>query len=302
MIYTVTFNPALDYAVYLDRFEHGATNRTAREELSCGGKGINVSLVLRELGVESVALGFLAGFTGDAIGARLRELGVRTDFIRLPAGMSRINVKIKFRGETEINGQGPDIDHSSLEALFAKLDCLAAGDTLVISGSIPRSLPADIYERILARLQGRDIRFVVDAAGPLLANVLPYHPFLIKPNHDELGELCGTVLSPDDTEAIARCARSLQERGARNVLVSMGGSGALLVTEDGPSFHQDVARGELVNSVGAGDSMVAGFLAGWQEKGDWAWALKLGTAAGGATAFSPALATGAEIQRVLHTL
>ena len=302
MIYTLTFNPALDYAVYLDSFGLGGTNRTVREELSCGGKGINVSIVLHRLGVESVALGFLAGFTGVILQSWVHEIGVKSDFIQIPDGMSRINVKIKYRGETEINGRGPDIPAGALEALFGKLDALGEGDTLVISGSIPASLPADVYEQILARLDGRGIRFVVDATGALLENVLEYHPFLIKPNHEELGELCGRVLAPSDTGGITACARTLQSKGARNVLVSMAGDGALLLTEHGQLLRQSAAKGTVKNSVGAGDSMVAGFLAGYAGSGSYAKALRLGAAAGGATAFSDGLAEAGDVQAVLATL
>lgn len=302
MIYTLTFNPALDYAVFLDRFALGETNRTVREELTCGGKGINVSIVLHRLGVDTTALGFLAGFTGRILQIWITEFGVPSDFITLPRGMSRINVKLKYQGETEINGTGPDITPQALEQLWGKLEAIAAGDTLVISGSIPRSLPPDIYEQILRRLSGRDIRFVVDATGSLLEKTLAYRPFLIKPNHEELGELCGETLSPADTGAITRCARSLQAKGARNVLVSMGGAGSLLVSEDGQVLRQPPAQGTLVNSVGAGDSMVAGFLAALAQGKDYAAALRLGTAAGGATAFSDGLATAGQIQTLLATL
>lgn len=302
MIYTLTFNPALDYAVFLDSFALGETNRTVREELTCGGKGINVSIVLHRLGVDTTALGFLAGFTGRILQSWITEFGVPSDFITLPQGMSRINVKVKYQGETEINGTGPDITPEALEQLWQKLEAIAPGDTLVISGSIPKSLPADIYEQILRRLEGRDIRFVVDATGSLLAKTLPYRPFLIKPNHEELGDLCGEALSPEDTEAIVRCARSLQDKGARNVLVSMGGAGSLLVSEDGQVLRQGTAKGTLVNSVGAGDSMVAGFLAALDQGQDYAGALKLGTAAGGATAFSDGLATAEQIRTLLATL
>ena len=233
MIYTVTFNPALDYVVRVTDFCLGATNRCEREELYCGGKGINVSLVLHELGIQNTALGFIAGFTGTALKQKLDAHGITTDFILLPKGFSRINIKLKSGEETEINGRGPQIDPQSLEALYRKLDALRPGDTLVLAGSIPATLPADIYEQILRRLSGRELRFVVDAAGSLLERVLPYRPFLIKPNHHELGELAGTALSPDDGEQIAQCARRLQRMGARNVLVSMAGFGALLVTETG---------------------------------------------------------------------
>ncbi|MCM0706625.1 1-phosphofructokinase [Faecalicatena sp. BF-R-105] len=302
MIYTVTFNPALDYVVRVTDFCLGATNRCEREELYCGGKGINVSLVLHELGIQNTALGFIAGFTGTALKQKLNAHGITTDFILLPKGFSRINIKLKSGEETEINGRGPQIDPQSLEALYRKLDALRPGDTLVLAGSIPATLPADIYEQILRRLSGRELRFVVDAAGSLLERVLPYRPFLIKPNHHELGELAGTALSPGDGEQIAQCARRLQRMGARNVLVSMAGFGALLVTETGEVLRQRAAQGVLKNSVGAGDSMVAGFLAGYSEKGDYRYALRLGTAAGGATAFSDGLAARSCIEAVLKTL
>lgn len=301
MIYTVTFNPALDYAVYLDQFVAGEVNRTQHESLACGGKGVNVSIVLHNLGMETVALGFLAGFTGRVIQAWMDDMGVPCDFVLLEQGMSRINVKIKYQGETEINGQGPHVTLQDLSALYGRLDAIGAGDTLVLAGSIPASLPSDIYEQILARLQGREIRCVVDATGPLLEHVLQYHPFLIKPNHTELGELCGCTLEPEDTARITTCARQLQQRGARNVLVSMAGAGALLLTEDGQQLQQAAAKGIPRNSVGAGDSMVAGFLAGL-ARGGWQEALRLGTAAGGATAFSPDLATGPAIEAIFNTL
>ena len=302
MIYTVTFNPALDYVVRLSQLVPGAVNRTQAESLQCGGKGINVSTVLKALGVPSVALGFAAGFTGRALVDSLTEQGIANEFVTLPAGLSRINVKLKTGQETEINGRGPDIDPESLEVLCRRLDRLTGEDMLVLAGSIPASLPSDIYERILERVKPTGCAAVVDATGDLLARVLPYRPFLIKPNHLELGELCGVTLSPQDTPAVTAAARTLQERGARNVLVSMAGDGALLVTADGQILRQAAAKGKVLNSVGAGDAMVAGFLAGWQSTGVYAHALRLGTAAGGATAFSVALATRQEIDRVLETL
>lgn len=297
MIYTVTFNPALDYVVRLPAFEPGEVNRTGSEDIQPGGKGINVSCVLGQLGVQSVALGFVAGFTGAALEEGLARRGVRTDFIRLPEGLTRINVKIKASGETEINGRGPAIPAGALEELFRKLERLAAGDVLVLAGSIPASLPSDIYQRILARLAPKGVLCAVDATGELLVKVLPYRPFLIKPNGHELGEIFGRTLSTDGE--IAECARLLQQKGARNVLVSMAGDGALLLDEGGNVHRLEAFRGKVKNSVGAGDSMVAGFLAGWLEKGDWAWALRLGSACGSATAFSDALATRAEIDALL---
>ena len=280
-------------------FRAGEVNRTASEELQLGGKGINVSTVLCNLGVENVALGFLAGFTGRALEDGLQKNGIQTDFIWLDTGLTRINVKIKGGDETEINGRGPDISGEALDAMFGKLDRLGEGDVLVVSGSIPATLPSDIYERILARLEGRGIRTVVDATRDLLCNVLPYKPFLIKPNNLELGEIFGRELKSD--EEIRDCAAQLQQRGARNVLVSMAGDGSLLLDETGACHRLGVPKGKVLNSVGAGDSMVAGFLAGWLEKGDYAYAHRLGAAAGSATAFSDGLATGEEIRALLNT-
>lgn len=298
MVYTVTFNPALDYVVRMGDFRAGETNRTESDELQWGGKGINVSTVLRNLGVDNVALGFLAGFTGQALDQGLQKAGIATDFIWLPEGLTRINVKIKAGQETEINGVGPGIPAAALEELFAKLDRLQKGDVLVLAGSIPASLPDDVYQRILARLEGRDILTVVDATRDLLCAVLPYRPFLIKPNNHELGEIFGRVLTTD--QEIEECARRLQERGARNVLVSMAGAGSLLLDETGVVHRLGVPRGKVVNSVGAGDSMVAGFLAGWLEHRDYAMAHKLGAATGSATAFSEGLATREQVRELLR--
>lgn len=299
MVYTVTFNPAIDYVVHTEEMKLGATNRSEREEMYFGGKGINVSIVLRELGIDSKALGFTAGFTGEAIEKGLADVGIDTDFVRLETGNSRINVKIKASEETELNGQGPDIDDKAISALFEQLDKLSNGDTLVLAGSIPSSLPSDIYERILERLSGRNIRAVVDATKDLLLNVLKYKPFLIKPNNYELGEMFGVTLNSD--EEIETYARKLQEMGAVNVLISMAGDGAMLIDEYGKMHRCGVCKGVVKNSVGAGDSMVAGFTAG-VIKGDYEYALKLGTAAGGATAFSDGLATKEEITELVKTL
>ncbi len=299
MIYTVTFNPAVDYVVHTGDMQLGLVNRSSAEELYFGGKGINVSLVLRELDIPSTALGFIAGFTGDAIEQGVRVQGVTTDFIRLPGGFSRINVKIKSGTETELNGQGPQIPGEALDALHRQLDALREGDTLVLAGSIPNTLPGDMYERILHRLSGRGIRTVVDASGELLRRVLPYRPFLIKPNHHELGTLFGRELTA--LEDIAACAEALRQEGAQNVLVSMAERGALLLDETGAQHLCPACRGEVKNSVGAGDSMLAGFLAGLMARsGDYAYALKLGTAAGGATAFSDGLAERALIETLLR--
>lgn len=305
MVYTVTFNPAIDYVVHTGEMKLGMTNRSEREEMYFGGKGINVSIVLRELGVDSKALGFTAGFTGEAIEKGLADMGIDTDFVRLANGNSRINVKIKSEEETELNGQGPDIDDKAVAALFEKLEALRDGDTLVLAGSIPSSLPSDIYERILAKLAGRDIRTVVDATKDLLLNVLKYKPFLIKPNNHELGEMFGVALFTDAD--IEKYARKLQEMGARNVLISMAGDGAMLIDETGEKHRCGVCKGTVKNSVGAGDSMVAGFTAGIQQgdqgdQSDYEYALKLGTAAGGATAFSDGLAQKEKIAELLETL
>lgn len=299
MVYTVTFNPAIDYVVHTGEMKLGATNRSEKEEMYFGGKGINVSIVLRELGIGSKALGFTAGFTGEAIEKGLSEIGIDADFVHLKSGNSRINVKIKSTEETELNGQGPDIDEAAINALFAKLDKLSDGDTLILAGSIPSSLPSDIYEKILGRLSGRNIKTVVDATKDLLLNVLKYKPFLVKPNNHELGEMFGAELKTD--EEIEKYARKLQEMGAVNVLISMAGDGAMLIDEYGKMHRCGVCRGTVRNSVGAGDSMVAGFTAG-SLKGDYEYALKLGTAAGGATAFSDGLAEKAKIDELLKTL
>lgn len=299
MVYTVTFNPAIDYVVHTGEMKLGATNRSEREEMYFGGKGINVSIVLRELGIDSKALGFTAGFTGEAIERGLADMGIDTDFVRLATGNSRINVKIKASEETELNGQGPDIDDKAIATLFEKLDKLSSGDTLVLAGSIPASLPSDIYERILERLSGRDIRTVVDATKDLLLNVLKYKPFLIKPNNHELGEMFGVTLNSD--REIETYARKLQKMGAVNVLISMAGDGAMLIDEYGNMHRCGVCKGVVKNSVGAGDSMVAGFIAG-VINGDYEYALKLGTAAGGATAFSDGLASKKKITELVKTL
>ena len=299
MIYTVTFNPALDYVVWMDTLRPGEINRTQNEAIQYGGKGINVSTVLTALGVDNVALGFLAGFTGRALEEGLRSQGIRSDFIWLPEGLTRINVKVKGGKETEINGRGPTVDAAALRALQDKLDRLEAGDILVISGSVPAALSHDVYEQILARLEDWGIQFVVDTTRDLLCSALPYHPFLIKPNNLELGEIFGKTPTTD-TE-IRHCAAQLQEKGARNVLVSMAGDGSLLLDERGGCYRLGVPKGTVRNSVGAGDSMVAGSLAGWLEKGDYAYAQRLGAAAGSATAFSDGLATREAVMTLLNT-
>ena len=300
MICTVTFNPSLDYIVSVDDFQLGMTNRTSSELILPGGKGINVSIVLKNLGLDSTALGYAAGFTGEELIRRLTEFGVNADFIKINHGMTRINLKLKSIDGTEINGCGPDIDAEALEQLMEKIDRLQEGDVLVLAGSIPYSMPDDIYQRILERIQGRGVLTVVDATRDLLVKVLPYHPFLVKPNNHELGEIFGKELNRD--EEITQAARKLQQRGARNVLVSMAGDGALLLDETGAVHRIGTPKGKVVNSVGAGDSMVAGFVAGWQQTRSYAVALRLGTACGSATAFSLGLATKEKIDELLVQL
>ncbi len=301
MIYTVTFNPAIDYVVRLGNpLQPGAVNRAAGEDCVLGGKGINVSGVLAQLGVESVALGFIAGETGAWLERGLTAQGLHTDFIWLENGMTRINVKIKAGQETELNGAGPNIPESAMQALETKLDALQKDDVLILAGSIPACLPQSTYERLLARLQGRGVRAVVDATQDLLLKVLPYKPFLIKPNNHELSEIVGHELTTDDE--IVAAAAGLQAQGARNVLVSMAGDGALLLDENGAVHRIGCPKGKVVNSVGAGDSMVAGFVAGYLRTGDYRYALRLGTACGSATAFSVGLATKKKINELLETI
>ena len=300
MIYTVTFNPSLDYIVSVPGFELGKTNRTVYEQMLAGGKGINVTTVLTNLGIDSTALGFVAGFTGDELIRRMEEMGLKNDFIRIHNGFSRINLKLRDIDGTEINGMGPVIDQAGQDALMAKLKALQEGDTLVLAGSIPESMPGTIYSNILEALQGRGIRFVVDATKDLLVNVLQYHPFLIKPNHHEIGEIFGVEL--DTRESVVPYARKLREMGALNVLVSMSGKGAVLVDENDEVHALPAPEGKLINAVGAGDSMVAGFLTGWEEQHDYEHAFRMGVATGSASAFSDLLATRAEVMDVYGRL
>lgn len=297
MIYTVTFNPSLDYIVSVEDFKLGMTNRTATELMLPGGKGINVSIVLRQLGLDNTALGFVAGFTGEEIIRNLKEYGIQADFIRIPTGISRINVKMKNIDGTEINGMGPEISPDKMEELMAQLEQLSEGDVLVLAGSIPKSMPDDIYRIILKRMETKKIMAVVDATGDLLMNVLPYHPFLIKPNNHELGELFDVSITT--REQVVPYAKKLQERGAANVLVSMGGQGAVLVSGTGEVYMAEAPEGELKNSVGAGDSMVAGFITGWITRGDYEYAFRMGVSTGSASAFSENLATRAEAEEVM---
>ncbi len=300
MIYTVTFNPAIDYILRTPPLERGEVNRTTREELLYGGKGINVSVILSRLGVPTVALGFVGGFTGDALVEMVRQAGVDSDFIPLSSGNTRINVKLW--GEdgkiTEINARGPEITHEEMDIFYRKIGRLTGEDTLVLAGSVPSSLPSDIYRQILERIHGHGVRAVVDTTGDLLLNVLAYRPFLIKPNRAELSEVVGRSL-PDDA-TIEEAARELQSKGARNVLVSLGGDGALLLDENGTVHREKALGGKTLYTVGAGDSMVAGFLAGVDSGKGYEYALKLGSAAGGATASSAGLATKEEIEELFR--
>ncbi len=301
MIYTITFNPALDYVITVDNFEKGVVNRVSEEHMFCGGKGINVSAILKQLDFDSKALGFVAGFTGDEIVRRAEsEYGIQTDFIKVKEGMSRINVKLRSNEETEINGIGPKITEDDLYKLFAKLDKMEKSDVLILSGSIPKSISSSIYEQILERLQDKKIISVVDATGQLLVNVLKYKPFLIKPNNHEIEEIFDVKLESE--EDLVKYAKKLQDMGARNVLISLAGDGSLLVDENGGQHRLGVCKGKVKNSVGAGDSMVAGFVAGYLRTGDYDEALYLGTACGGATAFSESLATKDYIYEMLRQL
>lgn len=297
MIYTVTFNPALDYIVRVAQLNIGEVNRAAYGEIMAGGKGVNVSLVLKNLGHESTALGFAAGFTGEKLVRDLKDKGCRTDFIFLNQGMTRINVKIKGQEETEINGEGPEITPVAVRTLMMRLERLREGDILVLSGSVPKTLPEDMYEKVIVRQQGKKVKVVVDATKNLLKETLEYHPFLVKPNQHELGELFGATIS--NPEEALSYAEKLQQMGAVNVLVSMAGDGAVLLDEYGNRHMSPAPEGRLVNSVGAGDSMVAGFLAGYLETKDYEQAFRMGIAAGSASAFSEFLATREETMEVL---
>ena len=300
MIYTVTFNPSLDYIVSVDHFTVGAVNRTNTELMFPGGKGINVSIVLKNLGFDSTALGFMAGFTGKEIVRLLEEMEVKSDFINVKEGISRINVKLRSDEESEINGMGPAIAKNDIDQLYAQLDKLQDGDVLVLAGSIPSVMPESMYMDIMEYLEDKNLKIVVDATKDLLMNVLPYHPFLIKPNNHELGEIFGVTLNTK--EEVIPYAKKMQEKGARNVLISMAGEGALLVTEDDQVFESMPPKGKVKNSVGAGDSMVAGFIAGYLSKQDYEEAFYMGLCTGSASAFSDNLATKPEVQALLNQL
>lgn len=297
MIYTVTFNPSLDYVVTVDHFTNGIVNRTTEEIMLPGGKGINVSLVLKNLGYDSTAFGFVSGFTGEELKKILENSLIKTDFIPVKEGMTRINVKLRSDKETEINGQGPFIRQEDIDTLYKKLDVLKENDVLVLAGSIPSMMPQSIYRDIMKYLQDKKLKVVVDATKELLLNVLEYHPFLIKPNNHELGEMFHTTIT--SKEDVVIYAKKLREMGAQNVLVSMAGDGAVLVTEDNQVFKANVPKGKVRNSVGAGDSMVAGFLAGYFANGEYMQAFQMGVCTGSASAFSEALATKQEVLDLL---
>lgn len=300
MIYTVTFNPSLDYIVSVEHFETGKVNRTSKELMFPGGKGINVSLVLKNLGHDSTALGFMAGFTGKEIERLLDDRQVHSDFIPVAEGISRINVKLRSDEESEINGMGPGIGQAEIDKLYGKLDALKDGDILVLAGSIPSVMPETMYKDIMERLQGRGIRIVVDATKDLLHMVLPLHPFLVKPNNHELGEIYGVTLTTK--EEVIPYAKRMQSEGAVNVLISMAGDGALLVAEDGKVYESLPPKGKVKNSVGAGDSMVAGFIAGYLKSSSYEEAFYTGLCTGSASAFSDNLAMREEVNGLLAQL
>lgn len=299
MIYTVTFNPSLDYVVDVENFELGRTNRTTKEMIYAGGKGINVSIMLKNLGFDNTALGFLAGFTGREIRRLMEEQGVRADFIEVSAGISRINMKLRSDEESEINGMGPVIGQQDRDKLYEKLEQLQAGDILVLAGSIPPVMPESMYRDIMDCLADRELKVVVDATKDLLLNVLPYHPFLIKPNNQELGEIFGVEIQ--NKHDVIHYAKQLRQKGATNVIVSMAGDGAVFIGEDGSVYESEAPKGTVVNSVGAGDSMVAGFLAGYIDSSDYRKAFQLGICAGSASAFSEQLATREEVEAVWNS-
>ena len=300
MVYTITFNPALDYVLHMDKFIRGEVNRTLSEDIQIGGKGINVSCVLTALGIENTSLGFISGFTGDYLKKTAENMGLKTDFITLEQGLTRINIKIKESYETDINAAGPVITDRDISKLYEKTDMLKMGDILVLAGSVPASLSQNIYESVMKRLDGRGIKFVVDSTKDLLLNVLKYRPLLVKPNKHELGELFGVDVKTHDD--VVKYAMELKRLGALNVLVSLAGDGAFLAAENNECYNIKAVKGKTINSVGAGDSMVAGFLAGLYESSDYQYALKLGAAAGTATAFSEGLATKEKIYKVLKKM
>ncbi len=306
MIYTITFNPALDYTVNVGEFKIGEINRTTYESIMPGGKGINVSYVLKNLGYDSTALGFIAGFSGMEIARIISESGLNSDFIAVSGGVSRINVKIKSSVETEINARGPEITEKHMKMLLTKIDNIKKGDTLILAGSVPSSVGENTYSSILEHMNlehmnGSGVLVVIDAENNLLMNTLKYRPFLVKPNNYELCSIFNVPVS-NDKDVIAKYASVLHQLGAKNVLVSMAGDGAVLVTENACVLKCDAPKGDVINSVGAGDSMVAGFIAGWYEKHDYEYAFKMGVSAGSARCFSDKLAELEQVKKIFDTI
>ena len=300
MIYTITFNPALDYISEVEKFELGKINRTETEKILPGGKGLNVSTVLKNLGIENTALGFIAGFTGEELKRNIEQRGIKTDFIKVKKGITRINVKISSKEETALNGNGPDIATEDINELLEKIEQINSKDTVILAGNIPKCINNDIYEIICKKLECKKVRFVVDATKELLMNVLKYKPFLIKPNKEELEETFKEKI--ETKEDIIVHAKKLQEMGAQNVLISLGGEGAILVTKENKEYFLNAPKGKVLNTVGAGDSMVAGFIAGYEKSGEFEYAFKMGVATGSASAFSMNLATAEEVANLLKEI
>ncbi len=300
MIYTITFNPALDYISQVENFEIGKINRTKAEKILPGGKGLNVSTVLKNLGLGSTALGFIAGFTGEELKRKIEEHGIETDFVKVKNGITRINVKISSNEETALNGNGPEISEEELQQLLEKIDKIKKGDIVILAGNVPKCIKNNIYEIICLKLEKNGVTFIVDSTRELLINVLKYKPFLIKPNKEELQETFNVKI--DTNEEIVEYAKKLQEMGAQNVLISLGGEGAILITKEGKQYYKQAPKGQAVNTVGAGDSMVAGFIAGYLESGDYEQALKMGIATGSASTFSMNLATKEEVEILLKNI
>lgn len=300
MIYTITFNPALDYIAQVENFEIGQINRTKTEKILPGGKGLNVSTVLKNLGLENTALGFIAGFTGKELKRKIEEYGIETDFIEVKNGITRINVKISSKEETALNGNGPEISEEELQQLLEKIERIQENDIVILAGNVPKCIKNDIYEIICNKLEKNGVTFIVDSTRELLINVLKYKPFLIKPNKDELQETFNVKINTN--EQIVEYAKKLQEMGAQNVLISLGGEGAILVTKDNKQYYKKAPKGQVVNTVGAGDSMVAGFIAGYLKSGDYEQALKMGIATGSASTFSINLATKEEVEILLKNI
>ena len=300
MIYTITFNPALDYISQVDNFEIGKINRTKNEKILPGGKGLNVSIVLKNLGIENTALGFIGGFTGEELNKRIEEYGIKTDFIKVREGFTRINVKISSNEETALNGNGPKITQENMQALLEKIEKINKEDTVILAGNVPKGINNNIYELICVNLERNGVTFIVDATRELLVNVLKYRPFLIKPNKEELEETFKVKLNTK--EEIIECVKKMQLMGAQNVLVSLGGDGAILVTSDDEVIEAKAPKGKVLNTVGAGDSMVAGFLAGYEKTKDYKYALKMGIATGSASAFSLELATKEDVEKLLKQI